>query len=166
MASAFSALLQCLTRISLTALLAYYAGMSNFADDVRAWRQLMGMSQPEAAEAMHIPLGTLRGWEQERRQPDYPWLIKVALHAIAKDATGHATLPAAVRAFLLAWDRSGGDDMVEDAARVGEAIARLRDLVAPGWRPEDTTVDLIERTRPAGIPDIRGNEYPDKRGER
>lgn len=38
--------------------------------DVRAIREGLNMTQPEFARAYHIPLPTLKGWEQGRRQPD------------------------------------------------------------------------------------------------
>lgn len=38
--------------------------------DVRAIREQLKMTQPEFANAYGIPLPTLKGWEQGRRQPD------------------------------------------------------------------------------------------------
>jgi putative transcriptional regulator len=38
--------------------------------DVRALRERLDMSQQEFARAYRIPLPTLKGWEQGRRQPD------------------------------------------------------------------------------------------------
>ncbi len=38
--------------------------------DVKALRRKLGMSQSEFAAAYRIPLDTLQGWEQERREPD------------------------------------------------------------------------------------------------
>lgn len=38
--------------------------------DVRAIREALGLSQQAFASAYHIPLATLKGWEQGRRQPD------------------------------------------------------------------------------------------------
>jgi len=38
--------------------------------DVRAIREELGLSQTAFAKAYHIPLATLKGWEQGRRQPD------------------------------------------------------------------------------------------------
>ena len=38
--------------------------------DVRALRKKLAMSQAEFADAYRIPLPTLKGWEQGRRQPD------------------------------------------------------------------------------------------------
>jgi putative transcriptional regulator len=40
--------------------------------DVRAIREKLHMSQSEFARAYRIPLATLKGWEQGRRQPDAP----------------------------------------------------------------------------------------------
>jgi putative transcriptional regulator len=38
--------------------------------DVRAIRDALHLSQAEFARAYQIPLATLKGWEQGRRQPD------------------------------------------------------------------------------------------------
>jgi putative transcriptional regulator len=38
--------------------------------DVRAIREQLGLSQAAFASAYHIPLATLKGWEQGRRMPD------------------------------------------------------------------------------------------------
>ena len=38
--------------------------------DVRAIREGLGLSQNAFARAYRIPLATLKGWEQGRRQPD------------------------------------------------------------------------------------------------
>jgi putative transcriptional regulator len=38
--------------------------------DARAIREQLGLSQQEFARAYRIPLATLKGWEQGRRQPD------------------------------------------------------------------------------------------------
>ena len=38
--------------------------------DVRAIREELGLSQQAFASADRIPLATLKGWEQGRRQPD------------------------------------------------------------------------------------------------
>lgn len=38
--------------------------------DVRKLRELLRMSQNEFSRAYRIPLPTLKGWEQGRRQPD------------------------------------------------------------------------------------------------
>jgi len=50
--------------------------------DVRAIRGHLRMSQTEFARAFRIPLATLKGWEQGRRQPDAPAVAY--LTAIAK----------------------------------------------------------------------------------
>ncbi len=38
--------------------------------DARAIREALGLSQQAFANAYRIPLATLKGWEQGRRQPD------------------------------------------------------------------------------------------------
>jgi putative transcriptional regulator len=42
------------------------------AADVPAIRKELGLSQPEFAGFMGVSLGTLRNWEQERREPHGP----------------------------------------------------------------------------------------------
>src|SRR6266436_4681620 len=39
---------------------------------VRVIRRALGLSQEEFAARFHIPLGTLRDWEQGRTEPDQP----------------------------------------------------------------------------------------------
>jgi putative transcriptional regulator len=40
----------------------------------RAVRKRLGISQAEFATRFHVPVGTLRDWEQNRKQPDAPAL--------------------------------------------------------------------------------------------
>jgi putative transcriptional regulator len=37
---------------------------------VKIIRRALGLSQEDFAERFHIPLGTLRDWEQSRKEPD------------------------------------------------------------------------------------------------
>jgi putative transcriptional regulator len=53
------------------------------AVDVRAVRQLTGLSQAKFAELLGIELSTLRNWEQRRRQPTGP--ARALLRAIQND---------------------------------------------------------------------------------
>ena len=46
----------------------------------------LAMTQEEFAACYHIPLGTLRGWEQGRSEPDQP--AKAYLTVIARDPDG------------------------------------------------------------------------------
>jgi DNA-binding transcriptional regulator YiaG len=53
-------------------------------DELRARRKRLGLSQPETARALQVPLGTLRNWEQgHRRIPD---VVDVALEAVERRA--------------------------------------------------------------------------------
>jgi putative transcriptional regulator len=48
---------------------------------VKTLRRALGLTQEEFAARYHIPLGTLRDWEQGRTQPDQParaYLIVIA----------------------------------------------------------------------------------------
>jgi len=51
--------------------------------DVRAIRESLRLSQEEFALRFGFSLGTLRGWEQGRRQPDGP--SRILLRVIMKD---------------------------------------------------------------------------------
>jgi putative transcriptional regulator len=50
---------------------------------VKAVRQRLGMTQAQFAEAFHLPLTTLRDWEQHRSVPDAP--ARALLLAIERD---------------------------------------------------------------------------------
>jgi putative transcriptional regulator len=54
-------------------------------------RRALGVTQEEFAARFHIPLGTLRDWEQGRAVPDHP--ARAYLMVIARD-------PASVQAAL------------------------------------------------------------------
>jgi putative transcriptional regulator len=49
----------------------------------RSVRRQLGISQAEFAARYHVPIGTLRDWEQNRKQPDAPALAY--LRVIAKE---------------------------------------------------------------------------------
>lgn len=50
---------------------------------VKVLRQHLGMTQVEFAEAFHLPITTLRDWEQRRTTPDAP--ARALLLAIERD---------------------------------------------------------------------------------
>ncbi|MBW0004653.1 MAG: helix-turn-helix domain-containing protein [Hyphomicrobiales bacterium] len=54
-----------------------------FDMDVQAIRKRLGLSQSEFAARYRIPVGTLRDWEQHRRDPEGP--ARTLLTVIAKD---------------------------------------------------------------------------------
>jgi putative transcriptional regulator len=47
--------------------------------DVRAIRIATNKTQKEFAEAYGLPIGTIRDWEQNRRQPDAPARVLLSL---------------------------------------------------------------------------------------
>lgn len=53
------------------------------AAQVRVIRKRTGMAQPAFADAIGVALGTLRNWEQGRRDPEGP--AKALLRAISND---------------------------------------------------------------------------------
>lgn len=52
----------------------------------RTLRRALGLTQEEFAARYHIPLVTLRDWEQGRSEPDQP--ARAYLHVIAHDPDG------------------------------------------------------------------------------
>jgi len=52
----------------------------------RTLRRALGLTQVEFAARYHIPIGTLRDWEQGRSEPDQP--ARAYLHVIAHDPDG------------------------------------------------------------------------------
>ena len=61
--------------------------------DVKAIRAATNKSQAQFADAFHLPVGTVRDWEQNRRQPDAP--ARVLLSLIRAD-------PAAIERMIAA----------------------------------------------------------------
>src|ERR1700740_1305824 len=53
---------------------------------VRTLRRALGLTQEEFAARFHIPIGTLRDWEQGRSEPDQP--ARAYLKVIAHDPDG------------------------------------------------------------------------------
>src|SRR5438874_6538972 len=53
---------------------------------VRTLRRALGLTQEEFAARYHIPIGTLRDWEQGRSEPDQP--ARAYLKVIAGDPDG------------------------------------------------------------------------------
>ena len=47
--------------------------------DVKSVRERTGLSQPKFAQRIGVPVGTLRNWEQRRREPEGPARILLAL---------------------------------------------------------------------------------------
>jgi putative transcriptional regulator len=53
---------------------------------VKTLRRALGLTQEEFATRYHVPLGTLRDWEQRRTEPDQP--ARAYLTVIAHDPDG------------------------------------------------------------------------------
>jgi DNA-binding transcriptional regulator YiaG len=54
--------------------------------DLREWRARLGLSQPQAATRLGVPLGTYRGWEQEQSPPAHPRLVRLAMERVEETA--------------------------------------------------------------------------------
>jgi putative transcriptional regulator len=65
---------------------------------IKTLRRALGLTQEEFAARYHIPVGTLRDWEQGRSEPDQP--ARAYLHVIASDPEGvrHALEAKPIRA--------------------------------------------------------------------
>jgi len=62
------------------------AGQLRPVPRVKTLRRALALTQEEFAARYHIPLGTLRDWEQGRSEPDQP--AKAYLTVIARDPKG------------------------------------------------------------------------------
>jgi putative transcriptional regulator len=60
---------------------------------VRVIRRALGLSQEEFAARFHIPLGTLRDWEQGRKDPDASARAYLMVIGRNPDAVAEALLP-------------------------------------------------------------------------
>jgi len=60
---------------------------------VRVIRRALGLSQEEFAARFHIPLGTLRDWEQGRKDPDASARAYLKVIGRNPDAVAEALLP-------------------------------------------------------------------------
>jgi len=56
----------------------------------RAVRKRLGLSQAEFAARFHVPVGTLRDWEQNRKQPDAPAFAYLRVIAKAPEMVARA----------------------------------------------------------------------------
>jgi putative transcriptional regulator len=64
------------------------AGQLRPVPRVKTLRRALALTQEEFAVRYHIPLGTLRDWEQGRSEPDQP--TRAYLTVIARDPKGVA----------------------------------------------------------------------------
>jgi len=55
---------------------------------VKTLRRALGLTQEEFAARYHIPLGTLRDWEQGRSQPDQPARAFLAVYRSRPERSG------------------------------------------------------------------------------
>jgi putative transcriptional regulator len=61
----------------------------------RSVRKRLGISQAEFSARYHVPIGTLRDWEQNRKQPDAPALAYLRVIAREPDMVARALRRAA-----------------------------------------------------------------------
>jgi len=89
------------------------------AADVPAIRKQLGLSQPEFAGFMGVSLGTLRNWEQERREPHGParaLLLVASKQPAAVRAAFQAAAPISRKATYKVRGKHGGTPTRSKAA--------------------------------------------------
>src|ERR1700680_681186 len=64
---------------------------------VKIIRRVLGLSQEEFSERFHIPLGTLRDWEQGRKEPDTAARAYLRVIAREPETVRQALNPSAAR---------------------------------------------------------------------
>ncbi len=69
---------------------AILTGGETAAAIARTVRKRLGLSQAAFAARFHVPVGTLRDWEQNRRQPDAPALAYLRVIAREPDMVARA----------------------------------------------------------------------------
>jgi putative transcriptional regulator len=69
-------------------------GGETMATIARTVRKRLGLSQAEFAARFHVPVGTLRDWEQNRRQPDAPALAYLRVIAREPEMVARALVAA------------------------------------------------------------------------
>ena len=57
---------------------------------VRALRKMLNLTQEEFAKRFHLPLGTVRDWEQGAHRPDRAAQVLLTVIARDPDAVGRA----------------------------------------------------------------------------
>ncbi len=70
------------------------SGGETAAAIARTVRKRLGLSQAQFAARFHLPVGTLRDWEQNRRQPDAPALAYLRVIAREPDMVAKALVVA------------------------------------------------------------------------
>lgn len=60
-------------------------GRANAPVDVKQIRAATKKTQAEFASSYHLPIGTVRDWEQNRRQPDAPARVLLSMIAAEPD---------------------------------------------------------------------------------
>jgi putative transcriptional regulator len=61
---------------------------------VRTVRKRLGLSQAQFAARFHVPVGTLRDWEQNRRQPEAPAMAYLRVIAREPEMVARALVAA------------------------------------------------------------------------
>jgi putative transcriptional regulator len=105
--------------------------------DVKGVRARTGKTQGAFAATYHLPLGTVRDWEQQRRYPDAP--ARVLLAMIEADPSGVEQLLAKVGPISFEQDSPGhsGKSALKDALK--HTTARM----AEGPSPTEEFHDLV-----------------------
>jgi putative transcriptional regulator len=71
----------------------FASGKLKRTPQVKIIRRALGLSQEEFAARFHIPVGTLRDWEQGRSEPDAPGRAYLTVIARQPDVVREALAP-------------------------------------------------------------------------
>jgi DNA-binding XRE family transcriptional regulator len=52
--------------------------MTDVADEIKTWRRTLGWTQEQAAEALDVPVQTIRAWEINRYPPRHRRVLTLA----------------------------------------------------------------------------------------
>jgi DNA-binding transcriptional regulator YiaG len=69
------------------------------ADEIKAWRDRPGCTQEQAAEALGVPVQTVRAWEIGRYLPRHRRLLTLALAQVTSQQSKQTARPIAQRRF-------------------------------------------------------------------
>jgi transcriptional regulator with XRE-family HTH domain len=68
----------------------------DFPEWLFAWRQRMGLTQKQAAEALCVPKKSISNWEQGVRTCNHPFTLRALAAYIEKSRAGKSKAPASL----------------------------------------------------------------------
>jgi DNA-binding transcriptional regulator YiaG len=73
--------------------------MTSAADEIKAWRHRLNWTQEQAAEALDVPVQTVRAWEIGRYLPRHRRVLTLALAQITSEQRKQKARPMIKRRF-------------------------------------------------------------------